>query len=100
MIKVVNYKTYRKKKDDVVINIMQNRGSVLGNPYYRESRDIAILKFKIWLRNHIKNETPKIINELKNIKSLSDKGTVYLECCCAPLKCHGDAIKDYIEWLF
>jgi len=40
-----------------------------------------------------------VCSALSQIKAAAIEGDVYLECCCAPKKCHGDIIKSCVEWM-
>lgn len=102
MIKVVNKKTHIPTANDVYIG----RPSPLGNPYPlpQYSRDESIRRYKgEFLRmmelkqntNHLNYVNCRI--ELLKIYNMHLKGEVNLVCWCAPLACHGDVIKRFIE---
>lgn len=72
------------------------RGSLLGNPFPIDdskghTRKIVIAWYKIWLWERIKDGTIT----LDYLRSLDGKR---LGCYCAPKACHGDIIKDAVEW--
>ena len=100
MIKVVNRSIRTQKPGACIFNIM--RPSVLGNPFIigqDGDRAEVITKYRVWLWDHIKAETPAIIAELRKIKhAVQTEPVVYLMCCCKPAKCHGDILKACIEW--
>jgi len=80
--------------------IMQSKGAILGNPFYKEPRNQAVKKFRSYLwaemqkmDSLIRLELYRLAGEIKNGK------TVILTCCCAPKACHGDVIKNAIEWI-
>lgn len=90
-------------------NFYIGRGSVLGNPYthitdkktkaiYKAiDRDDAIEKYSHYFdlmygSNLAFTKMVDVIYEM--YKSGMD---VYLECYCAPLRCHGDIIKEKLE---
>lgn len=84
-------------------------GSVLGNPYTHKpinstlavfkakNRDEAVEKYSSYFdaqygRNKaFTEEIDEIYEKYKNGE------TVYLECYCAPLKCHGDIIVEKLQ---
>lgn len=90
-------------------NYMISRPGILGNPYseldekktraiYRvESREEAIEKYDGYydMMYGSNVEYTKVIDEIYE-KYKSGK-TVYLECFCKPLPCHGDVIKRKLE---
>ena len=84
-------------------------GSVLGNPYtdkplsgtmavYRvKDRDEAIMRYSSYfdMQYGRNKEFTAVIDEIYEIyKSGQD---VYLECYCAPLRCHGDIIVEKLQ---
>lgn len=103
MITVVNKYAHIASANDV--NIM--RPSPLGNPfshkhgtlasYQVSTRQEAVAAYKKHLVSEINLRNPAILKALKNIQQLSEAGSVNLVCCCKPLACHGDVIKELIE---
>jgi len=103
MISVVNKYKHKPTKNDIYIG----RGSILGNPfsylkgtkalYIVESREIAIEKYEIWLRDKIKNKDIEICKMLNEIWLKAKKEDINLICYCFPKLCHGDIIKKIIE---
>lgn len=103
-IEVINTHHLKDKKVGEYIG----RGSPLGNPYSHQegtsapykvaSREEAIEKYRIWLREQIKKPNFKVIEELDRLlyKAISE-GELKLRCYCAPAPCHGDVIKEYLE---
>lgn len=105
-IKVLN--THHLK--DKLVGEYIGRGSPLGNPYSHQegttalykvaTREEAIEKYRIWLKDQIYEENQEIINELERLTDLAlYEGKLLLRCFCAPAPCHGDVIKDTIEGL-
>ena len=91
-IKVVNR---YKENEDIYIG----RGSPLGNPYpitNTDTRDITIVKYKVYLLDQIAKGNSSIINALKEIKNRAQHSQVKLGCFCKPKKCHGDIIKEIV----
>lgn len=93
MVRVVNY-----KKQKGGINIM--RPSVFGNPFDVKqlgiNREESIARFKVWMLEHVANQTG-IYEDLVDLRKQAQNNTITLVCCCKPLACHGDVIKDWIE---
>jgi hypothetical protein len=99
MIKVVNRSIKSQNPDNsIIINIM--RPSVLGNPFTTGTRDERIDKYRVHLWREIKAGNIRILKELERIRVATTlEDTVYLMCCCKPLRCHGDVIKSCVEWM-
>jgi hypothetical protein len=77
------------------------RGSPLGNPYpitSTISRDEVIARYETWLKDAIKANDIKVLNELTNIavKVMQADTNVRLICFCAPKRCHGEIIKQTV----
>ncbi len=78
------------------------RPSPLGNPFTigpDGTREQVIEYYRQWLRNIIDEGGHNAqITELNRLKEIVDNGDdLVLQCWCAPLACHGDVIKEYIE---
>ena len=73
----------------------------MGNPFPitdKVTRKECIEAYKHWLYDRICKRDNEIIKELERIRNLHQKyGRVNLVCWCAPLACHGEIIKEYIE---
>lgn len=97
-IKVVNVKTFDESKvNGEVIGIVSP--AILGNPFEMSSeddREISVRKFYHYLREEfVKKE--EVYKELVRISDLVKSGKdVYLVCCCSPMLCHGDVVKNAI----
>jgi hypothetical protein len=80
------------------------RGSPLGNPYPMQDqspheRTRVCIACEEHMRLEINNNNRLIVNELERILNIVKSGTdVELECFCAPLQCHGDYLKQCIEF--
>lgn len=109
MIEVINKKKFagQFKKNSVVINVM--RPSVLSNlwshnpnsaaRYIVKTRTEAVNEYKAYLLEEVK-KNGAFRDEIIRIYLLAKKHHVYLLCCCKPLYCHGDIIKEFlIEYL-
>lgn len=102
MIRVVNRKHFKRAPGEVVINIM--RGNTLGNPFRMKGftlseRNRVCEAFEAWLPNQIAKKG-RVYTALKHIADLNTLGCdVALECCCSPLRCHGETIKKACETL-
>ena len=78
------------------------RPSPLGNPFTigRDgTRDEVIAKYRTWLNDRLHDEDTTASDELMRLCKLAEVGDLTLVCWCAPLPCHGDVIKNAIEWL-
>jgi hypothetical protein len=102
MIVVVNKRTHKPTSTDAYIG----RGSPLGNHFPMSatvSRERCIEMYRIEFNRMITQKINNHLNydkcrkQLYDIYNLHKKGTVYLVCYCAPLACHGDVIKQFIE---
>jgi len=72
-------------------------GSVLGNPF-RGERMQAIAQYKVWLEaEYAKGE--EVYVEITRIANLAREQDVVLGCWCAPLACHTEVIRDFIEYI-
>lgn len=103
MIKIVNRYGhaghYSKLK-----TVYCGRGSALGNPFpinAENDRDAVCDKYQEWFDDQIAPlQNQRANQQLMNIERLEQEhGTVYLECFCAPQRCHCETIKAFIEGL-
>lgn len=72
-----------------------DRTTVLGNPYIigkHGTREDVVRKYREDLPK-LYHDDPQIRQVIDNIRRFP---IVQLACWCAPLLCHGDAIKDFI----
>lgn len=90
MIKVVNKKNI--KKINRITDFYIGRGSILGNPFFVQiyGREECIELYKIHFDYMMKHSF--------EFRDVVGTATQYenLVCYCAPLKCHGDIIRDWI----
>lgn len=106
---------YNRKKEDHTDKGMNNypiyraEGNILGNPYTHikdkqtkalfvvRTKEEAIERYESYFDVMYKGNAPfkYIIDEIyEKYKRGED---VYLECYCAPERCHGDVIKEKLE---
>lgn len=79
------------------------RGSILGNPFVMidksdEERNRVCEEFEKHFNNKVfieKNQS--FLNELDKLHNLSLKEDINLGCFCAPKRCHGDTIKNFLD---
>lgn len=96
MIRIVN--TRNTKEGEYI-----GRGSPLGNPFkivangYTRAQVISM--YEEWLKNQILNGNKAIISEINRLLNIAANGDLILRCYCAPLPCHGDVIKKFLEEL-
>lgn len=99
-IHIVNKKTYKNEYPEAYHEYI-GRPSILGNPFSMKSeqdREQVVEQFRQWLREQWVNEAPvwKRVEELAEINLTQD---LVLVCWCAPLACHGEIIKNCINWI-
>lgn len=74
--------------------------SVLANLYHmhgESQRNKVCDDYDVWFNEAIEVETPGVIRELASLQGIlvfHDK--LRLFCWCAPLRCHGETIRDYL----
>jgi len=95
-IRIVNVKTF---KDD---NVYCGRGSPVGNPFPMENqsleeRDRVCDKYRDWFENQEGINNPQLMTYLSYIEEIAKQGNVNLGCYCAPLRCHCETIKEYLD---
>jgi hypothetical protein len=95
---IVSNKYKQIETSGIFVNIM--RPSILGNPFRitkKIDREEVIKKYKTRFFRKINLKDKNFIRELERLENIARDGTLILVCCCAPKKCHGDVIKDYLE---
>jgi hypothetical protein len=68
----------------------------LGNPIHLEhegDRPRVIQEFADWLLEQIKANNRKVCDALNQLVRAARKGTIELECFCAPRLCHAEVIR-------
>jgi hypothetical protein len=103
MIEICNL---RNEKPQHRYDIKVDRSSVLGNPFNMTSvanRDQVCNRYYDWFYQQIKEDNIPFDEELNRLMSLYIKyKKLRLFCWCAPLRCHSETIKEWIEmtsWL-
>jgi predicted NAD-dependent protein-ADP-ribosyltransferase YbiA (DUF1768 family) len=98
-ISIKNKKIHKVESGDIFVH----RGYPLGNPFVCEpfgqyTRQESIQLFDTWLSSKVFDHDPEILDALREIKIKQLKGESFgLICCCFPLNCHAQIIKDWIE---
>ncbi len=98
MIEVVNK---RRKAGSPVTWQYIGRPNPLGNPYKIgvgiDSRNRSISLYRMWLGSELKKEG-SVRDEFDRLMGiLKTHGELTLVCWCAPLPCHGDVLKEFLE---
>ena len=79
------------------------RPSPLGNPYEMEDQSIKERNrvcnlYTLWLHDKIAEEDPSVLRMFQNLDEAHKySGELTLLCWCAPLRCHCETIKRYLE---
>ena len=94
----------KNKNEGNYLKFYIGRPSALGNPYMIESwmgegcgRIAAIREYRTYLREQIIEGSQQVCAELLRMHNALKEGDVALECWCAPMMCHGEVIKEYLE---
>lgn len=105
MLKVVNGKKVGFlgiNKIYIGRNSYVSKGSVLNNNFkigQDGNRNEVVEKYRKWLWQEYKKKG-EVYQELVRIKNKVIKGEeVELVCWCSPQKCHGDVVKNCVEWM-
>lgn len=76
------------------------RGSVLGNPFRigeDGTRDQVIDRYREWL--YVRLTRSEFMSDLNEMVRVLEQGQpLILGCFCAPLRCHGDIIREYLDF--
>ena len=94
MIVVKNLKTYHGDGFNC------GRPSPLGNPFKidaKNSREKVIAQYREWLLERLRTDNPTTKAFLVLCDYYRENGELTLTCHCAPLSCHCDVIKEFIE---
>ncbi len=79
------------------------RPDPLGNPYVigeHGDRDTVIARYKTWLIGQYASDNRSVRTAIDRLVQLELEGkSITLVCWCAPAKCHGDVIKEFVEEL-
>lgn len=74
--------------------------SPLGNPFIKlceAARSHVCNKYEEWFEEQLEKKNPKVVAELTRLQILAESSDLTLGCYCAPKRCHGDTIKNYLE---
>ena len=98
MIEIMNL---RHEKPSELYDVRVDRKSILGNPFFMEDeskRDEICDKYYIWFGKSLKNMRNTLFGEeLVRLKSIyTMHGKLRLFCWCAPKRCHGETIRNYL----
>ena len=96
MITVIN----KHHKLAVSPKVYIGRGSSLGNPFVidpEHSRERVCEMYEAHFDAKVRERNPEFMDALAYIYRLAQQGDVYLECFCAPKRCHGDTIKKFLD---
>ena len=79
-----------------------DRATPLGNPFVMKeeaSRDKVIEDYREYFRHQVEElKNPAMLEQLREIWKVAKRdGEVILGCWCAPKRCHGEVIKEFIE---
>jgi Domain of unknown function (DUF4326) len=107
MIHVTNKRAARAAGQTSSNTVYIGRPSPLGNPYSHlngtladmktGTRDEAVELYAAWLQRKLLEKDAAVCGELNRLYTLARVGDVYLECWCAPRRCHGDVVKAVLE---
>lgn len=77
--------------------------SPLANPFNigkKFTRETSLFNYKHWLMNSYKNKNSSSYNELIRLLNLYKENLdIKLICWCNPEACHGDIIKQVLDWM-
>lgn len=108
MIEVVNRKHFVGSGIYIGRSMKGITGSPLGNPYKVKpygpyERGETIHLYRRWLWKEIKRGTGPAFDELRRLVKMAQRGDLRLICWCkqpgANVACHGEVIRDAIEWM-
>ena len=72
--------------------------SVLGNPFTKGSREHQVEAYRQRMRELYRTKpNGQEWQAIRRLYVAAKKGNIELVCWCAPLQCHADAIKDFLE---
>lgn len=84
---------------DEIVNVM--RPNVLGNPFPisgRNTRDFVIRSYRDWITVKLDDKESLQSKEIGRLRDFYHSGkSIALICCCTPMPCHADIIKEIIE---
>lgn len=99
MIRVVNLRNYKPKKNEVLIKVDRSN-KILGNKFIMKEeseRNIVCDKYEQWFNYQTKNKNQVVLNELRRIYKIALESDVALGCWCFPKRCHAFTIKVFLD---
>ena len=82
------------------LNIYIGRGSALGNPFPMKGeseRDKVCDQYAEYFYEKVKKNGALKNEVIRIFRLLRSGNNVNIQCFCAPRRCHGDTIKQFIE---
>jgi len=77
-------------------------GTILQNNFFvgkDGTREEVIEKYAIWLKWKMESD-PSMVNYLEALAAMHKHGMILvLLCDCKPLACHGDVVKEILEYI-
>ena len=90
--------TVVNKRSHVGPAVYIGRPSIFGNPFdLSAGRRKCIEAYKEWFDDHMKSDTQLKSSVHLLVDYVKSGADINLACYCAPLACHGDVIKAYID---
>lgn len=74
------------------------RGSPLANKWESSASSEKLSYYRLWLPSQVLGKNEDVIKELERLLVLARQGDLKLKCYCAPKACHGDVIKEFLEF--
>ena len=96
-VTVVNKRTFSGQNA-----IYIGRGSIFGNPFRIEmgrAKCIEEYRNKVFIPNMSDKSSPYYKAVMEMHRRMQRGEHLFLACYCAPLACHGDIIKEYLDSL-
>lgn len=93
LVRIENQKTYKGEGFRI------GRPTPLGNPFKidaENSRNKVIEQYRGWLLEKLDSDNPTSRMFVTLLDELQDNECIILICHCAPLRCHGDVIKEFL----
>ena len=89
--------TYIGRKND----LYGFEGSVLANRKrdYGMNRDESVERYRVWLWEEVKKKGEVYEYLVELVEKLKNGEDVILGCWCKPKRCHGDVVKNCLEWM-
>ena len=77
------------------------RPGVFGNPFEINAlgitRDESIARYEVWMLEQAESKTGIYEELIRLAKFMCQGEDIILICACAPLICHGNVIKEWLE---